>query len=373
MKTLCTTWFTALFIGIFSLQGVNREILSEKLSKKPPIWMLEQITKDLEVFQDKGVSKESLDQTCQKLKDFPLAIRSKILQNKIEFFRCCNGKQVTVNENSDLYNHTRFKAVYLTLGYLAKYYPLPDLDFIISLEDSTDIEMPAPVMTFAKNKHIKTSVAFPDFEALLGYKNLIKEVLYANYHFRFDQKIPKAFWRGATTGGSFTLSNWQSYPRSKLTVFAKDHSDILNALYTNVVSDIDCSDLEKLFKERGLLGKPKSVYDHIQYKYLIDIDGNSCTYSRLFWILLSNSLCIKQVSDNEQWYYGELKPYTHYLPFKTDMSDLAEQIAWAENHPEEVKLMICNANRFVKECLFQENVFQYVYLLLQAYSQLQRF
>jgi len=54
------------------------------------------------------------------------------------------------------------------------------------------------------------------------------------------------------------------------------------------------------------------------------------------------------------------------------MSDLAIQIAWAEKHPDEVKQMIYQANCFVKKHLLQEHVFQYVYLLLNAYAKLQK-
>ncbi|MEI8300526.1 MAG: glycosyl transferase family 90 [Chlamydiota bacterium] len=370
MKALWIICFMA--VVVVQLHGVNHRVLSEKLSATPPEWMVKQITKDLEFFQDTGVTKEALDLTTEKLNKVSLAFRCKVFQNTIEFHHCFSGNQVDFYQTPDLYNHPRFQSVHYVLKYLAKHYSLPDLDFIISLEDSLDEEMPAPVMTFAKNKHIKTSVAFPDFEAILGYKKLIKKVLVANYHFAFDEKIGLAFWRGATTGGAFTIHNWEKYPRSSLVLFANQHPNILDAKYTSVVSDSDQSLLEKLFQEKNLLGSSTSIYDHIQYKYLIDIDGNSCTYSRLFWILLSNSLCIKQISDNEQWYYGALKPYVHYLPFKTDMSDLAIQIAWAEKHPNEVKQMIYQANCFVKKHLLQEHVFQYVYLLLNAYAKLQK-
>ncbi len=48
--------------------------------------------------------------------------------------------------------------------------------------------------------------------------------------------------------------------------------------------------------------------DSLQYKYLMDIDGNTCGYQRLYWTLLSNSLVFKQVTENKQWYYNALIP-----------------------------------------------------------------
>ncbi len=62
-----------------------------------------------------------------------------------------------------------------------------------------------------------------------------------------------------------------------------------------------------------------------------------CTYCGYQWRLLSNSLALKQESDEIQWFYIALKPYEHYIPIKNDMSDLLEIIEWARKNDDKCK------------------------------------
>jgi Glycosyl transferase family 90 len=113
--------------------------------------------------------------------------------------------------------------------------------------------------------------------------------------------------------------------------------------------------------------------DSLRFKYLIDVDGNTCSFSRFYWILLSNSVPFKVESDNIQWYYGALTPFVHYIPVARDLSDLVERIDWARNHEEIVKGIAYNSCRFAKMHLFEPEVYKYLYLLLTKYAKLQRF
>ena len=357
-------------IVAFSLEGVNYQILSAKLKKKAPEWMLEQVQQDLEPFQEKGVTKEALLATPQRLAHSPRTFLCKVFEGQVEFFLCRDLQPVVSDAMFSQSDRFRFKAINYAITHLSKYYGLSDMEFIISLEDSVDEEYPAPVMTFAKNKNVKSSVLFPDYEAIWGYKSFIKEVARGNALYPSHKKVDKAFWRGSTTGGAFTVSNWREYPRSQLVLFSKKHPELVDAKYTNIVPGAESRTLQKIFQDLRILSQPVIIPDHIQYRYLIDIDGNSCSYARLVWILMTSSLCLKQESDNIQWYYKQLKPYVHYLPFKPDMSDFKQQILWARSHPEEVYNIIDAANTFVKEHLTQELVFQYIHVLLQTYAKL---
>ena len=65
-----------------------------------------------------------------------------------------------------------------------------------------------------------------------------------------------------------------------------------------------------------------------QYKYVLDIDGNSVSWTRLPYIMVGGSVPLKPDSEFSQWFYGAIKPYRHYVPVKDDMSDLVEQVQW---------------------------------------------
>ena len=82
-----------------------------------------------------------------------------------------------------------------------------------------------------------------------------------------------------------------------------------------------------------------------QYKYQINIDGTVAAY-RFPYLLGGDSLVLKQDSDYYEHFYKDLVPFTHYVPFKHDLSDLLEKIQWARDHDDEVGVsvtdIICN-------------------------------
>ena len=133
----------------------------------------------------------------------------------------------------------------------------------------------------------------PDFEALAGYANEgIQAKKGSKAHSWEAKKI--LFWRGATTGRdyfSYTIENWILFPRGRLVAMSRQYPDLIDAFFTKVVEAEER--LEIVLRKMHCSSAPVSVFDSLAYKYLIDIDGNSCTYSRNYWILLSNSVLFK--------------------------------------------------------------------------------
>jgi hypothetical protein len=268
-----------------------------------------------------------------------------------------------------------FRHLLAALKKLNERVELPDVDFVLSLEDGFDCNpngFPiSPCFVFAKSERVANFVLMPDFKALNGYGKLRQQILAANAQFPWKRKTTQAFWRGSTTSGFFEKDNWDRFCRGKLVLASLRSPKEIDARFTGVVQ---CTpDVPGLMKAKGMLSKPVEKADHLHYKYLIDVDGNSCTYERCFWLLLSNSLVLKQVTPNIQWYYGGLKPYVHFLPLKEDLSDLLEQIQWAKIHDEEAEAIAKRATEFVQENLSAESIFQYMALLLTEYAKLQNF
>jgi hypothetical protein len=169
----------------------------------------------------------------------------------------------------------------------------------------------------------------------------------------------------------YTKDNWFLAPRAKLTLFSYERPDLVDAKFTQIAQ---CDpDVPGILSEHHLLGGWVNVEDHLKYRYLVDVDGNSCTYSRCYWILLSNSLLLKQVSDNTQWYYKGLIPYQHYVPLADDLSDIFEKVEWSKEHDQEAQEIARNATEFASENLSLENTYLYFYRALQEYAKLQQF
>ena len=75
----------------------------------------------------------------------------------------------------------------------------------------------------------------------------------------------------------------------------------------------------------------------MDYKYILDIDGNSASWTRLPYIMGGGSVALKVESNYGQWFYGDIKPFEHYVPIKSDFSDLIEKIEWLKSNDDKAK------------------------------------
>lgn len=68
------------------------------------------------------------------------------------------------------------------------------------------------------------------------------------------------------------------------------------------------------------------VYACPQYKYQISIDGTVAAY-RLPYLLAGSGVVLKQDSPYYEFFYHNLEPFVHYIPFKRDLSDLIDKVS----------------------------------------------
>jgi hypothetical protein len=244
---------------------------------------------------------------------------------------------------------------------------LPNVSFLLTLHDSFDRVCQGrdvPVFTFAKQKS-SCSVLLPDFEAFVSHDGHLVE--YESYCERYPWKAKKEimFWRGSSTGAVISSENYRSVPRIKLVMLGEKASSWLDAGLVKL-----CQGAENISELRFFLKPFESIKNHFAYKYLIDVDGNSCTYSRCRWILLSNSVLVKQESENVQWYYKALKPYEHYIPVRSDWSNLEEQYAWLKAHDKEAKRVALAGRQLGTTIFSAQAIADYIELLLREYATL---
>lgn len=343
--------------------SINEELFQQKISQPPPRWMITQIEKDLAPFAKSKITSEMIEHFFRG---------DRIARYHLARFTIQNG-HLSYSIDDQNIDSRQFRHTLAAIRKLNEITSLPDVDFVISIEDGYDRNpgFPhCPCLTFSKGRDVAPFVLMPDFKALTGYPSLREEILKAKQKYPWEQKNPKCFWRGASTGGFLTSSNWTSYPRCQLVILSSQFPQIIDARFATLVQ---CTPETAAFiKSQGLLSARVAQGDHLKYKYLIDVDGNACTFERLFWLLLSNSVTFKQNSSNIQWYYEGLEPYRHYIPVKTDLSDLLHQIEWARQHDSEARAIADRAQEFVKNNLSIEDVYLYLYHLFNRYASLQK-
>lgn len=128
------------------------------------------------------------------------------------------------------------------------------------------------------------------------------------------------FWRGSTTGMS---ENWYELPRVKICQWARDKN--CNKFDIKIVDIVQRSEADTFeILQDKITGSHIPASKFIEYKYHIDIDGNTNSWPGLFLKLITGSPVIKVNSamGYKQWYYDKLIPWHNYVPVSSDLSDI---------------------------------------------------
>lgn len=254
------------------------------------------------------------------------------------------------------------------------------VDFILSGGDGFRNSGDVPVFGMARNNDVGSNVILlPDHQMLKYFSGLKNNIEKASNYLKWEEKLPIAFWRGATTGdqscykkvlfSDAPIENMESENagcyRLKLVRLAQLYPNLVQADFGNYIADSEAAERMKLWAS---IKKGIPEVDHLIFKYLPVLDGNSCTFLRFTWIMASNSVAFKQDSSDVQWYYPLLVPNFHYVPIRKDLSDLVEKINYARSHDDEMKRISMNANVFVNDYLTDQAMEDYLVLIMNEYA-----
>lgn len=173
-----------------------------------------------------------------------------------------------------------------------------------------------------------------------GYRHARQ--VFKDRHIAWHDRIPIAFWRGASTGIPSSPGEWRSLERIQLCEIARSHQHkgFLDVGISSVVQFDDPAVAHEI-QAAGLMRERVPWEEWGRYKYHIDIDGNSSPWSNLFQRLLTGSPVLKVESSRGllQWYYDRLIPWYNYVPIAPDMSDLIDKIDWLMRNDTSAELI----------------------------------
>lgn len=181
------------------------------------------------------------------------------------------------------------------------------------------------------------------------FENGLMDTLSKYRRVAWEDKRPKAFWRGGTSGYDTTT------PRMCVVdaLFSSPHADVCFTRGASVLSDSRISP-EKFAPCRV------GIEDHFLYKYIFIIDGNVIASSHQ-WVFGSGSVPIMITHPaNHYWFERFLHPMKNYVPIAYDLSDLNEKLEWLVTHDEEAKEIADNA-MYLARTLFSSE-FQKAYV-----------
>ena len=317
---------------------------------------------------------------------------NKIWDNK-EFRYAYNlGRFQIINQNLYANSHKvddyYFPPLVKYFKQLVQKYKINDVDFIIYLRDELpnkkDSILTEDIPGFMMSKNLSSSLEqnkllIPDaFIVEKHWELLIDKINKARNQYIWETKINKIFWRGGAHGADvknikYNIENYSKLPRLTLVMLSKLYPSMIDAKFSPFGEFSADESGDQLRNIIATLEREPSVrtdeVEHIKYKYLISVDGNTCAWKRVPWIMLSNSVLLKQESSNIEWFYPALKPYIHYVPIKNDLSDIFDKLNWLKQNDKEAQLISKNAHNFVLNNLLPEHIDAYMVMILNKYSE----
>lgn len=171
----------------------------------------------------------------------------------------------------------------------------------------------------------------------------------------WSSKKSTIVWRGVATGVDKRVplvQTWAQFPDKSLI-------DVALTKFNDSYAGL---------KDPKYLGKYYPMEKMLENKYLISVEGNDVA-SNLKWILASNTVCIMPQPTIESWLMeSRLRPWVHYVPVRSDFSDLLDVYRYCEDNPELMEKVIGNANRYMKQ--FRGNEIDLTLDVLKSYCDL---
>ena len=165
---------------------------------------------------------------------------------------------------------------------------------------------------------------------------------------------PIACWRGASTDSKqLRINTLDSSMRYQLCLFSRQHPELLNARFTNVVQ---CASpaakvaVQKHLKEMNIYGERLEPEAMAQYQWLLDLDGNVNSWG-LLWKLLSGSCVIRIRSTRGQWFHHRLRHLQHLVEVDNNLSDLEAKLDWCINNPDQCETIAAEGQKMAYKVL----------------------
>jgi hypothetical protein len=109
--------------------------------------------------------------------------------------------------------------------------------------------------------------------------------------------------------------------------------------------------------------------EQARYKYVVNIQNNGFA-DRMWRILALKVVVLQEMHAFREFFYDMLIPWVHYVPIKTDLSDLCEKIQWLKDNDEKARDIAENAHAFVRDQLSLDNINLYVATLVHRIGEL---
>jgi Glycosyl transferase family 90 len=248
------------------------------------------------------------------------------------------------------------------------------LDYLRLVAEISDGEDSSPGLVSFCSRH-PGAVLIPDefFVHSRGYENL-RRIAQLNRTV-WSERSDRILWRGTSSGfetiskQALSIDDHELIARVRFCLTLKDTPGI-DVKLCNVLPSHDRALHEERFAKAGIFGEYVPPLAWCGHKFAIDIDGNTNAFSNFFTRLLMGCCVLKIASPAgyRQWYYGEIEPWTHYVPVKADFSDVLEKIAWCRANPDQCGQIAARGQAFAMARDFDSEMASAIRRVCEAYE-----
>ena len=322
--------------------------LEEKFIKMPGHYTIEACDR---------FEKDVLDMECSQHRQYESF-------GRIDFDASTNkfsGKEVSLAKESRINPRMAFILSYLER---IKFQATNDFCFFITLGDQGSLPVTigdqlhkVPFLCLDRvpgNSGLQNALIVPDFYLIsTNHQDTIRAIEKSVTAHESTPKRDVAGWRGSQTGGLFNIDAIGKIPRLNLVMYSKDHPGYVDARFVSY--DCQLAGGEEGIKYKDFMTEkfgPPAPYvpfpEMVRYKYNVSLDGNVSAWARPAWVLFTKSALLFNTKF-ETFYTPFFKEYVHYIPIKTDMSDIADKIDELRRDPALYKRITENGFKFAQE------------------------
>ena len=240
-----------------------------------------------------------------------------------------------------------------------------DTSFVIEVSDGGHRSDAAPIFVFQKQAS-SNAVLFPDFDFLGGNFYVEGDVV---DRFDYLQKSASAMFVGSTSGAINTekVVRTLASPRIRAAEYFRNSPHVRFML--PVIVQCDNPATEDLLRQMGY-GKGERVPWKLQmmHRFIISMDGNGATCSRVAIALNSNSVLLKYDSPHRLYYFSHLVPWRHYIPITAD-ADVDGIVRMEQDQPGMFRFIADEGRAFAQRYLTREAVSAYAAALIRCHAE----
>jgi hypothetical protein len=240
-----------------------------------------------------------------------------------------------------------------------------DFDFALDVNDLPEDSPEVPVFGFQKERGAH-NLLLPDVD-------FFNSKWYRQEHdpLAYEDKAPSACFVGSSTGAWLTEDTVRSHgtPRLRAAAYFHGHPRVV----FQIANATQCltEEAKACLMRQPYFGPYASWEDQLKHRFLMVMDGNGATCSRLVKGLMSHSVVVKFDSPHELYYFPALRPgHDHLLVGQeADVERIVEREAAS---PGTFKAVSQAGQQFAAKYLTMPSVMDYTARLLLAVDALNR-